>query len=60
MQNPVKLDGTFDERIGPFAGRFVKDADPDIVEALRESRPAVPRGGLRALLPALLALRTRR
>ena len=37
VQNPVKLDGTFDERIEPFAGRFVKDADPDIIEALRES-----------------------
>ncbi len=35
--NPVREDGTFDERGGPFAGRFVKDADPDIVEALRES-----------------------
>jgi isoleucyl-tRNA synthetase len=29
--NPVRLDGTFDERIGPFAGRFVKDADPDLI-----------------------------
>jgi isoleucyl-tRNA synthetase len=37
VQNPVRLDGTFDERIEPFAGRFVKDADPDIVETLRES-----------------------
>ncbi|HEY1358168.1 MAG TPA: isoleucine--tRNA ligase [Thermoleophilaceae bacterium] len=37
VQNPVREDGTFDERIEPFAGRFVKDADPDIVEALRES-----------------------
>ncbi|TML34779.1 MAG: isoleucine--tRNA ligase, partial [Actinobacteria bacterium] len=37
VQNPVREDGTFDERMGPFAGRFVKDADPDIVEALRES-----------------------
>src|SRR3954471_22435014 len=37
VQNPVRPDGTFDERIEPFAGRFVKDADPDIVEALRES-----------------------
>jgi isoleucyl-tRNA synthetase len=37
IQNPVRADGTFDERIEPFAGRFVKDADPDIVEALRES-----------------------
>jgi len=35
--NPVKLDGTFDERITDFAGRFVKDADRDIVEALRAS-----------------------
>jgi isoleucyl-tRNA synthetase len=37
VQNPVREDGTFDERMGEFAGRFVKDADPDIVEALRES-----------------------
>ncbi|MFL5782697.1 MAG: isoleucine--tRNA ligase [Thermoleophilaceae bacterium] len=36
VQNPVREDGTFDERMGPFAGRYVKDADPDIVEALRE------------------------
>ncbi len=35
--NPVREDGTFDERGGPFAGRNVKEADPDIVEALRES-----------------------
>jgi isoleucyl-tRNA synthetase len=35
VQNPVRPDGTFDERMGPFAGRFVKDADPDIIEALR-------------------------
>ena len=33
--NPVRLDGTYDERIGPFAGRWVKDADPDLVEDLR-------------------------
>ncbi|MEX2414172.1 MAG: isoleucine--tRNA ligase, partial [Thermoleophilaceae bacterium] len=37
LQNPVKRDGTFDERIEPWAGRFVKDADPEIVEALRAS-----------------------
>ncbi|MGH2951244.1 MAG: class I tRNA ligase family protein, partial [Solirubrobacterales bacterium] len=37
LQNPVRADGTFDERITDFAGRFIKDADPDIVEALRES-----------------------
>ena len=35
LQNPVREDGTFDERITDFAGRFVKDADPEIVEALR-------------------------
>jgi isoleucyl-tRNA synthetase len=34
--HPVKPDGTFDERVGPFAGVFVKDADPGLVEELRE------------------------
>src|SRR5579884_2569662 len=33
--NPVRLDGTFDERAGPFAGRWVKDADEDLIEDLR-------------------------
>ncbi len=37
LQNPVKPNGTFDERIEPFAGRGVREAGPDIVEALRES-----------------------
>ena len=36
LQNPVRPDGTFDDRMGEFAGRNVKEADPDIVEALRE------------------------
>jgi isoleucyl-tRNA synthetase len=36
LQNPVRPDGTFDERVSDFAGRFVKDADAEIVEALRE------------------------
>ncbi|MFM9164105.1 MAG: isoleucine--tRNA ligase [Solirubrobacterales bacterium] len=44
MVNPVKLDGTYDERIGPYAGRFVKDADPDLVEDLR-SRGKLLRAG---------------
>jgi len=35
--NPVGPDGTYDERIGPYAGRFVKDADSDLVEDLRAS-----------------------
>ena len=34
--HPVKSDGTFDERVGPFADQFVKDADPGLVEELRE------------------------
>jgi isoleucyl-tRNA synthetase len=34
--NPVKLDGRFEERMGQFAGLWVKDADPKIVEDLRE------------------------
>ena len=33
--NPVQLDGTYDERVGPYAGRWVKDADADLVEDLR-------------------------
>ena len=37
VQNPVRADGTFDERIVPFAGRTVFDAGPDIIEALREN-----------------------
>jgi isoleucyl-tRNA synthetase len=32
--NPVRLDGTYDERIRGFEGRFVKDADPDLVADL--------------------------
>ena len=37
IQNPVKLDGTFDERVPDFQGRFVKEADKDIVKALEAS-----------------------
>ena len=37
IQNPVRLDGTYDERITGYAGRAVKDADPDLVEDLRSS-----------------------
>ena len=35
--HPVRPDGTFDDRVGPFAGQFVKDADPGLVEELREN-----------------------
>ena len=34
--NPVQLDGTYVDRMGPYAGRWVKEADADIVEDLRE------------------------
>jgi isoleucyl-tRNA synthetase len=34
LQNPVTLEGTFDEQVTEFAGRSVKEADPDIVAAL--------------------------
>jgi isoleucyl-tRNA synthetase len=37
IHNPVRPDGTFDDRTGPFAGMYVRDADAPIVEALRES-----------------------
>ncbi len=33
--NPVRPDGTYDERIGPYVGRKVKEADPDLIEDLR-------------------------
>ena len=36
LQNPVRDDGTFDERVTDFAGRSVKEADDDIVAALGE------------------------
>ena len=37
IHNPVRPDGTFDERTGPFAGMHVREADAHIIEALRES-----------------------
>jgi isoleucyl-tRNA synthetase len=37
IHNPVRPDGTFDERTGPFAGMNVRKADAPIIEALRES-----------------------
>ncbi|MFM8527927.1 MAG: isoleucine--tRNA ligase [bacterium] len=35
--NPVRLDGRFDSSVGEYEGRFVKEADRDIVTALDES-----------------------
>jgi len=34
--NPVRLDGTYDERIRGYEGRAVKEADRDLVEDLRD------------------------
>ncbi len=36
IHNPVLPDGTFDERMGPFAGVYVRDADAGVIEALNE------------------------
>jgi isoleucyl-tRNA synthetase len=33
--NPVRPDGTYDERISTYAGRWVKEADADLIEDLR-------------------------
>ncbi|MCD8351928.1 MAG: isoleucine--tRNA ligase [Planctomycetaceae bacterium] len=35
MLNPVKTDGTLDAAILPWAGKFVKDADPLIIKELK-------------------------
>ena len=59
LQNPVRLDGSFDERVPDFQGKLVYDHNPEIVEALRELGPPVQGAELRARLPALLALRHR-
>ena len=37
LQNPVTTEGRFDDRVTDFAGRSVREADPDIVAALEES-----------------------
>src|SRR3954466_1553070 len=37
IHNPVRPDGTFDDRAGPFADMYVRAADAPIIEALRES-----------------------
>ena len=58
--NPVRLDGTYDERIGPYAGRWVKDADADLDRRPAVARPDPARRDAAARLPALLALRRRR
>ena len=37
IHNPVDAEGRFDERTGPYAGMHVREADPHLIEALRES-----------------------
>jgi isoleucyl-tRNA synthetase len=34
LQNPVRLDGTYDERVPDFQGKLVREHDPEIVAAL--------------------------
>ncbi len=41
MINPVKPDGTFDTAILPWAGMFVKDADPLIIKELKARKQLV-------------------
>ena len=50
--NPVRLDGTYDERIGPYAGRNVKAADPT------SSRTCAPAAGCCAPRPTSTPIRT--
>ncbi len=35
---PVRKDGTFDETITPYAGQFIKDADPHIIDDLKQAQ----------------------
>ena len=37
LQNPVRLDGTYDERVPDFQGKLVRDHNPEIVAALDAS-----------------------
>ena len=57
LQNPVRPDGTFDERVPDFQGKMVFEHNPEIVEALRDLGRLFRAEELRARLPALLALR---
>ncbi|HET6830493.1 MAG TPA: isoleucine--tRNA ligase, partial [Solirubrobacterales bacterium] len=34
LQNPVRLDGTYDERVPDYQGKLVREHDPEIVDAL--------------------------
>ena len=56
--NPVNDAARFTAAVGaPYAGKFVKDADPDLIDALTARGQARRGRRLHALVPALLALR---
>ena len=55
--NPVRLDGTYDERIGPYAGPLGQGRRPRPDRGPARARPAAALGDVPARLPALLALR---
>ena len=53
---PLDAGGHFIDTVELFAGLKVLDANPKVEAALRGARPALASRGLRALVPALLAL----
>ena len=55
--NPVRADGTYDERIGPYAGPLGQGRRPRPDRGPARARPAAASRDLRALLSALLAVR---
>ena len=55
--NPVRLDGTYDERIGALRRALRQGRRRGPRRGPARARPAAARRALRALLPALLALR---
>ena len=55
--NPVRLDGTYDERMGPYAGPLGQGGRPGHRRGPARARAAAARRDLPARLPALLALR---
>ncbi|MGH2573776.1 MAG: isoleucine--tRNA ligase, partial [Actinomycetota bacterium] len=42
--NPVDPEGRFDERVGPYAGMFIREADARIIEDLRDAGLLVSEG----------------
>jgi isoleucyl-tRNA synthetase len=48
---PVTLQGTFTEEITPWAGRWIKDADPDIIRRLKEEGKLYASGTVKHAYP---------